>query len=151
MLDTGLFFSAVPEPFRLFANQASNACGYPSPQTACWGLCPQSPLEHRITFCGCALFERFERVRQNDVTLWRKLNKSFHLIVFATTDTRWICPLIQHFLHIPGALFRSIGVRESLIPFVDMASPKIGRSPWKWNGKSYPRFFVPRRWQRSQR
>ena len=47
-------------------------------QSACWGQRPQAPFEHRISFCGCAFCERFERVRQSAVPFKMPWNKSFH-------------------------------------------------------------------------
>ena len=35
------------------------------------------PLEHRISFCGCAFCERFQRVRQSAVPFKMPWNKSF--------------------------------------------------------------------------
>jgi len=42
------------------------------------GSAPQAPFEHRISFCGYAFCERFERVRQSAVPFKIPWNKSFH-------------------------------------------------------------------------
>ena len=52
---------------------------------------------------------------------------------------------------VPGAPLRSIGLRESLTPFANMARPKIELPLKAGVAKYHPSFFVPRRLRRSQR
>ena len=67
------------------------------------GNAPKPPVEHRISFCGCAFSE--------------------------------------HFLSVPGAPFRGIGVRKSRHPPVLLGCPKMGYPPGRWGSKIPPLFF----------
>ena len=59
MLEFRLIFRSGTRAVSVFWNEASNACGYPFATNCLLRAAPPSPLEHRISFCGCAFFEHF--------------------------------------------------------------------------------------------
>ena len=70
------------------------------------------------------------------------LNTEFHSVAARSPNA---------FSSVSGALFRSIGVRESLTPLANMVRPKIGLPLEAGVAKYHPGFSFPRRWRRSQR
>ncbi len=60
------------------------------------------------------------------------LNTEFHSVAGAFSE---------HFLSVPGAPFRGIGVRKSRHPPVLLGCPKMGYPPGRWGGKIPPLFF----------